>query len=193
MKLGILGGAFNPVHIGHLIVAESVREQLKLDNVFFVPAGDPPHRTDVDRATAAARMEMAKLAVEGNTSFEASDIELKRPGRSYTIDTVSTFAAMYPRDEICLLIGSDNLAEFHTWKSPKEILAKCELIVFSRAGFPAPDAGNEYARVARRVAVPHMDISGSEIRRRVKMGRSIRYMVPKSVEEYIVHHGLYRD
>lgn len=193
MKLGIFGGAFNPPHIGHLIVAETVLEQMKLDRIIFVPAADPPHRADVGRITATARLEMTKLAVEGNSAFEASDTEVQRAGKSYSIDTVIAFEALYPRASLHLLIGSDNLAEFHSWKLPRDILAKCELVVFPRPGFSMSDIKNEFAKVARVVNVPHVGISASEIRRRVKMGRSIRYMVPARVDEFIIRNGLYKD
>ena len=193
MKLGIFGGAFNPPHIAHLIVAESVREQLQLDKVVFVPSADPPHRSDVRRATASSRLEMMKLAVEDNNVFEVSDIEIQRAGKSYTIDSLIAFEALYPGSKLYVLIGSDNLAEFHTWKSPREILAKSELVAFSRSDFSMKEVKNEFAKSARIVNVPHIGISASEIRRRVKMGRSIRYMVRRSVEEYILRYGLYRD
>lgn len=193
MNLGIFGGAFNPPHIGHLIVAEAVREHLRLDRVIFVPSAAPPHRTDVGRASAEVRMEMTRLAIQGNPVFEVSDVEIQRPGRSYTIDTITAFEVIHPGVKLSLLIGSDNLAEFHTWKSPREILAKCDLIVFPRPGFPVYDVKNEFSRAATFVNVPHIGISASEIRRRVKMGKSIRYMVPLSVEDCILSKKLYRE
>lgn len=193
MNIGIFGGAFNPPHLGHLIVAEVVREHLHLDKVFFVPSADPPHRRDVGRATAETRLEMVKLAIQRNPAFEVSDVELHRPGKSYTIDTITAFEALYPRARLHLLIGSDNVVEFHTWKSPREIIAKCDLIVFPRSGFPFSDVKNEFAKAAQIVSVPSIGISASDIRRKVKMGRSIRYMVPPAVEDYIVRHRLYRD
>lgn len=193
MNIGIFGGAFNPPHVGHLIVAESVREQLRLDKVIFVPSADPPHRRDVSRASGQARLEMTSLAIKGNAHFEASDAELSRPGKSYTIDTLLMFESLHPRARLHLLIGSDNLLEFHTWKSPREIIVRCELVVFQRPGFAMTDVKNEYSKSARLVNVPHIAISSSEIRRRVKMGRSIRYLTPAAVEEYIFRHGLYRD
>ena len=192
MKLGIFGGAFNPPHIAHLIVAESVREQLQLDKVVFVASADPPHRSDVGRATASTRFEMTKLSVDDNNFFEVSDIEIQRAGKSYTIDTLAVLEGLYPGSKLYLLIGSDNLAEFHTWKSSGEILTKCELVAFSRPDFSMKELKNEFAKSARIVNVPHVGISASEIRRRVKMGRSIRYMVRRNVEEYILRNGLYR-
>src|SRR5713226_1191687 len=113
MNVGIFGGSFNPPHVGHLIVAESVKEQLRLDRIFFVPTADPAHRSDPGRGTAVARFEMTKLAIQGNSAFEVSDIEVQRPGKSYTIDTVTAFELFFPKVGLFLLIGSDNLAEFH--------------------------------------------------------------------------------
>ena len=193
MNIGLFGGASNPPHIGHLVVAESVREQLRLDKVFFVPTADPPHREDVGRATAAARLEMIKLAVQGNAGFDVSDVEIQRPGKSYSIDTVTAFEAFFPKARLFFLIGSDNLAEFHTWKSPGEITARCELIVFLRPGFAMGDVKNAYAKEAQLVNTPHIDISANEIRRKVKLGRSIRYLVPSAVEEYITKYRLYKE
>lgn len=193
MNLGIFGGAFNPPHIGHLIVAEAIREQLRLEKVIFVPSAAPPHRTDVGRTSAEARLDMTRLAVQDNPAFEVSDIEIQRPGRSYTIDTLTAFEVIHPTSKLFLLIGSDNFAEFHTWKSPRDILTKCELIVFPRPGFAVSNVRNEFVKSATVVSVPQVAISASEIRRRVKMGKSIRYMVTHSVGEYIFRNGLYRE
>lgn len=191
-NIGIFGGAFNPPHIGHLVAAEAVREYLRLDKIVFIPAADPPHRKDVGRATTEARLEMTRLAIQGNPTFEMSDIEAERPGTSYTIDTVTAFEALYPRAQLYLLIGSDNLAEFRTWKSPREIITKCDLVVFPRPGFPLGEVKHDFVKAAQVVNIPHIGISASEIRRKVRAGKSIRYMVTRGVEEYIVKKGLYR-
>lgn len=193
MNIGIFGGAFNPPHIGHLIAAQSVREQLRLDKIFFVPAADPPHRTDISRASTEHRLKMVRLATESNPSFEVSDIEIRRPGKSYTLETIIAFEVLHPGAKLFLLLGSDNFAEFHTWRQPREIIARCELVVFMRSGFEVTDTKSAFHRAARFVSVPNMAISASDIRRRVKMGRSIRYLVTKEVEEYVLRHGLYRE
>jgi nicotinate-nucleotide adenylyltransferase len=193
MNLGIFGGVFNPPHIGHLIAAQAVCEQLRLDKIYFVPAADPPHRADLSRASADHRLKMVRLAIAGNPSFEVSDIEIRRPGKSYTYDTILTFGALHPGTKLFLLLGSDNFAEFHTWRLPREIIARCEPVVFTRPGFETTDTKSEFHRAARFVNVPGVAISASDIRRRVKMGRSIRYFVTKEVEEYVLKHGLYRD
>lgn len=192
MKLGIFGGTFNPPHVGHLIVAESVRDQMQLDRIFFVPSASPPHKQDPAIAVPSARLQMTRLAVAGNTRFEVSEIELDREGPSYTIDTVAGIADLYPRGNLLLIIGVDNLLEFDSWKSPREILQKADLVVMTRPGFQIPDAKNEFIRASKIVHVPPIGISGTDIRRRIRMGRSIRYLVPEAVEDYILRRGLYK-
>ncbi|HMD14932.1 MAG TPA: nicotinate-nucleotide adenylyltransferase [Bacteroidota bacterium] len=191
MNIGIFGGTFNPPHIGHLIVLESVREQISFDSIVLIPSAQAPNKHDSILAPASGRLEMTRLAVEGNISCAVSDIEIQRRGISYTIDTIIALEALYPQANFSLIIGVDNLLEFHTWKSPKEILTRADLIVMNRPGFP--EANNEFSRHAKFVNVPQIGISGTDIRRRVKFGRSIRYLVPRSVEEYILRHRLYKD
>ena len=193
MKIGIFGGAFNPPHIGHLLVADAVREQLHLDRVMFVPAADPPHRLDVRRRSGKDRLEMIRLAIQDNPGFEISDIELQRSGKSYTVDTVKTIAAMHSSDQLYLLMGSDNFSEFDSWKLPDEIIATCDLVVFPRPGFELAQVKHQFSKSAQLVSVPPIPISASDIRRRVKQGKSIRYWVPVNVEAFIQAHSLYKD
>ncbi|HTK81867.1 MAG TPA: nicotinate-nucleotide adenylyltransferase [Bacteroidota bacterium] len=193
MKLGIFGGSFNPPHVGHLIVAESVRDQMQFDRIIFIPSANPPNKHDRTMAPAADRLQMTRLAVEGNNHFEVSDIETQRGGISYTIDTVTSLVGLHPNGDLSLIIGADNLLEFQTWKSPDEILSKVNLVAMSRPGFSPHDQHGKYARFVSFVNVPQIGISGTEIRRRVKSGRTIRYMVPPSVHEYIARRGLYKD
>jgi nicotinate-nucleotide adenylyltransferase len=196
VKIGIFGGTFNPPHVGHLIVIESVQDQERFDTVLFVPSASPPNKQagvqDGTLAPAADRLKMVQLATHGNPKFEVSDLEVRRAGPSFTIDTVDALAALYPDASLSLIIGSDNLLEFHTWKSPKEITAKAGLVVMSRPGFDLRQASPEFSRLAKVMNVPQVGISGTDIRRRVKLGRSIRYLVPKSVEDFIRHANLYR-
>jgi nicotinate-nucleotide adenylyltransferase len=196
VKIGIFGGTFNPPHIGHLIVIESVQDQERFDTVLFVPSASPPNKQagmqDGTLAPAADRLRMTQLAIQGNAKFEVSDIEVRRSGPSFTIDTVDALTALHPDASLSLIIGSDNLLEFHTWKSPKDIIAKTGLVVMSRPGFDLRLAHPEYARLAKVMNVPQVGISGTDIRRRVKLGRSIRYLVPKQVEDFIRHSNLYR-
>ena len=134
MRIGIYGGTFNPMHVGHLIVIESVREQLQFDRLLFIPSANPPNKSDPSLAPAADRLQMARLGVEGNPDFEVSDIETSRGGISYTVDTLASLAALHPRASLSLIIGADNLIEFQTWKSPTEILDRAELVVMNRPG-----------------------------------------------------------
>ena len=199
MKIGIFGGTFNPLHTGHLVVIESVRDQLHFDKIVFIPSANPPNKRDAILAPASKRLEMAQLAVAGNEHFEISDIEIRREGLSYTVDTVRELTALYPRDTLSLIMGSDNLLEFQTWKSPEEIISMVDITVMSRPGtaHQTPMIGKglkqDYARLATFVSVPQIGISGTDIRRRVKLRRSIRYLVPVQVEEYIYHSNLYRE
>ena len=193
MKLGIFGGSFNPPHVGHLIVAESVRDQLQFDRIIFIPSANPPNKHDRTMAPAADRLQMTRLAVEGNTHFEVSDIETQRGGISYTIDTVTSLVALHPTGHLSIIIGADNLLEFQTWKSPDEILSKVDLVAMSRPGFAPAEQPGRYSRFISFVNVPQIGISGTEIRRRIKMGRTIRYMVPPAVQELIARKGLYKD
>lgn len=192
MKIGIYGGTFNPPHLGHLIVTESVRDQLGLDRILFIPSASTPNKNDPSLAPAPDRLRMTQLAIEGNLDFHLSDIEAKRGGISYTIDTVKSLTTDQPNDLFSLIIGADNLLEFQTWKSPREILDLIDLVVMSRPGYPTNDLKSEFSRFARFITVPQIGISGTDIRRRVKSGRSIRYLVPKLVGEYISHRHLYR-
>lgn len=193
MKIGVFGGSFNPPHHGHLIVIESLHDQLGFDRVLFVPAAIAPHKQDPMVGSATMRVAMTRLATERNPAFDVSDLEVQRGGRSYTIDTLREFRQLYPAASLSLIIGADNFLDFDTWKSPQDILAIADLVVMSRPGFSATDARHQFARMARGVNVPAIGITGTDIRRRVKHGRSIRYLVPESVEEYIRRTGLYRE
>ena len=193
MTIGIFGGTFNPPHIGHLIVIESVRDQFHYDKILFIPSANPPNKSDPTLPAAGKRLEMTRLAVRNSPEFEVSDVEARRGGISYSIDTLTALSELFPEGSLSLIIGADNLMEFQTWRSPHEILAIADLVVMSRPGFPAENIKNEYRRLARFINVPSVGISSSDIRRRIKLGRSIRYLVPKEVEEYIHRHTLYRD
>jgi nicotinate-nucleotide adenylyltransferase len=135
---------------------------------------------------------MVQLAIQGNSKFEVSDIEIRRSGPSFTVDTIDALAALHPDASLSLIIGSDNLLDFHTWKSPREIVAKAGLVVMGRPGFDLRQANPEFSRLAKVMNVPQVGVSGTDIRRRVKLGRSIRYLVPKTVEDFIRHANLYR-
>ncbi len=188
MKIGILGGTFNPLHIGHLILAEEAREKLNLDRVIFVPAYLPPHKDDADIAQAAHRLDMARLAIKGNKYFLVSDMEIKRDGRSYTIDTIKECKRLYPKDELYFVIGSDLLKYLEEWKDLKEIIQMVKFVVATRPGYPLEKIPSYISTVAIRA----VDVSAFEVRQCIKEGKSFRYLVPEAVFKYITKKRLYR-
>lgn len=192
MSIAVYGGTFNPPHTGHLIVAESVAETLRLATVIFVPVNRPPHKGVQGLAPAADRLAMTKIAIGGNDRFEVSNAEIARGGLSYTIDTLRAVAVRHPGRRLKLLIGADNIFDFEGWKSPNDILEIADLVVMTRPGFEIRKSRPGFPPHAELVTVPQVGISGTDIRRRVKFGQSIRYLVPAAVEEYIHRHGLYR-
>lgn len=185
MRIGILGGSFDPIHHGHLILARAAREELLLDRIVFIPANKSPHKTGTKPATAEERLEMVRRALQDEEGFEASDIEFERPAPSYTVDTLRELKKLHPDDELVLLIGADNVATFDTWREPDEIRKLATIAVLDRANHAAPHNWP----VVRRL----IDISSTDIRARVAAGRSIRYLTPDSVCDYIAAHGLYRQ
>ena len=190
-RLGILGGTFDPVHSGHVLLAQFVRESLQLDEVLFIPAADPPHKLEhPSRASAEQRWRMVQLALEDCGGLSPSRIELDRPGKSFTVDTLRELSRIHPRDEFYLLIGADNLDQFPTWHAPEEIMTLCTVVVGSRTGDCLADNLPGFVRV-RRVNTPLFEISSTDIRRRVGEGKPIKCLVPERVEEYIYREGLY--
>ena len=185
MRRGLLGGTFDPIHLGHLRAAENALEALGLEQVLFMPAGAPPHR----RAPCTSpldRFAMTALATAGHLGFVVSDLELRREGPSYTVDTLTALRETYPEDELLLLVGADAYAEIQTWKDHQRLAQLCQVAVLSRPGEEPPLPG------ALWVEGPALPISASDIRRRVREGRSIRYLVPAAVADYIAKRGLYR-
>lgn len=191
-KVGILGGTFNPPHIAHLIVAETVRDNLKLDKILFVPAATPPHKLNVEIIPAGQRLQMVKLAVRNNPVFEVSDVELRRRGPSFTIDTLTDLKRKFPKEDYYFLLGIDLLIEFNTWKNPDRILEECTLVAMNRPGFDMGKVDKELLRKVEVVSVPNIDISSTSIRRLVKSGKSIRYLVPDEVEKYVRENSIYQ-
>lgn len=192
MKIGILGGTFNPPHMGHLIAAESVCEQLQLDRMLFIPAANPPHKISEGILEPHHRLLMLEHAIRGNPRFEASDVELRRGGVSYTVDTLQTLAETLPDAQLYLLVGTDMLTEFPAWRSSDEILLRAEIVALCRPGFPLPSLPPHIRKRVIEARIPEVGISSSEIRRRVREGKSIRYLVPAEVQSYIAQHRLYR-
>lgn len=201
MRLGIFGGSFDPVHYGHLLLAETAREQAALDEVWFMPAATPPHKRHRALAPDEARVAMLELALGGHPALKVSTLELDRGGVSYTVETLEALARDDPGRELFLLIGGDSLAELPTWREPERILALATPVVVRRPGAEEPRFDRlaglvDAARMAefRRhvVDMPQIDLSSRELRRRVAQGRSIRFQTPRAVEAYIAEHGLYR-
>jgi nicotinate-nucleotide adenylyltransferase len=187
MKSGILGGTFNPIHLGHLILAEEAREKLELDRIIFMPAYLPPHKDTSDVAKASDRYQMIKLAIKKNKHFSVSDLEIKRDGRSYTIDTIREFRHKFPEDEIYFITGSDLLKYLDEWKDLPEIIKMVKFVVATRPAYPL----EKIPAYIRTVAIRAVDISAFEIRSCIKEGRSFRYLVPEAVYDYIVKRKLY--
>ncbi len=188
MRIGILGGTFNPIHIGHLILAEETREKIGLEKIIFMPAYLPPHKVSSDIAAAQDRLKMVRLATAGNAFFSVSDIEIKRDGRSYTIDTVKELKLLYPKDELYFIIGSDLLAYLEEWKDLDEIIKLLKFIVATRPGYPLEKIPSHIATIPIRA----VDISGFEIRKAIKEKKSFRYLVPEKVFDYVKKYKLYR-
>jgi nicotinate-nucleotide adenylyltransferase len=200
-RVGILGGTFDPIHYGHLVIAEQVREALQLDRVLFVPAASPPHKLDVSISSAADRAAMVELATAGNAAFSVCRIELDRSGPSYTVDTLEALADEARLDGIArsffFILSSEAAATLPTWRAPVRILELAQLAVVSRPGFPGLDgqalsamAGGSADRVLTIETLPLAN-SASDVRARAASGRSVRYLVPPAVESYIRDHRLY--
>ena len=202
-SLGVFGGTFDPIHFAHLAVAQEAAEALGLERVLFVPAGHPPHKPDRVIAPGAHRLAMVELAIAGNDRFEAGDLELKRDGPSYTVDTLealgTTHAVGGRPPELTLILSVEALLELMTWRDPRRVLELARMAVAPRDGHP--NAGPAYMAehlpdLADRVAYldgPRIRLSASELRQRVATGRTLRYLVPDAVAAYIGDHGLYTD
>lgn len=211
MKIGIFGGTFNPVHFAHLRIAEEIREAFDLERVLFVPAASPPHKPLADDLSFAERMTMVLLAVEGNPHFSVSDIEGKRQGKSYSIDTLRILRQLYPADELFLIMGSDSFADFGTWKDYGAIFSCCNIVTIARPGAAIllkealPVAMQDhfcYHQAENRlqhcsgysvysIEGTQLDISSTAIRALISQGKSIRYLVPDKVERHIMKQRLY--
>ncbi len=200
MRVGLMGGTMDPVHLGHLLIAEEARLSLELEEVIFIPTGQPWMKSEIAVASGHHRLNMVRLAIASNPFFRASGIEVDRAGPSYTVDTLEEMKGQDHRDDdLYFILGVDLLEDLHRWKSPGRILELCTLVVAPRAGYD----GREAAKVdslspgaSSNVVFldgPAVGVSATEIRRRAAMRCSIRYMVPEAVEEYLERYGLYRD
>jgi len=199
VKIGILGGTFDPPHIGHLILAEEAWARLKLDCVYFVPAGDPPHKRGKPLSPAYHRRRMVELAIADNPHFLLSTVDLDRPGPHYTIDMVRLLRDAHPPGtELYFLMGLDSLADLPNWHQADRLLANCRLVALNRYGYKVDWEKLEAALPGVRERViqlpmPELEIASHVIQQRVREGLPIRYQVLTAVEAYIHEHGLYRD
>jgi nicotinate-nucleotide adenylyltransferase len=190
MRLGIFGGTFNPVHNGHLIAAEEVREKMELDRILFIPVAIPPHKVEKDLAQASHRFNMLRLATYGNPHFSVSDIEIQRGGKSYSIDTIAELRKRYREAEFFFILGIDAARDIFTWKDADKFLKLCNLVVVKRPGFLLRGLKNKIPSM-QMVSTTPVGISSSNIKKRLREGKPIRYLVPEKVEGYIKRHRLY--
>lgn len=197
-RIGVLGGTFDPPHLGHLWLATLAADAMRLDRVLFMPAAQPPHKPAGTVSRATDRLLLTRLAIAGDPTFDLCAIELERPGPSYTIDSVATLEDLSPEARLFLVMAADSLAQVDAWRQPDELLARIEWIVG-----PRPDAAmldpaalvERFGEAASRIhllAGPALDVSSTRIRARVAAGQAIRYLVPRAVEELIAERGLYR-
>jgi len=199
-RIGIFGGTFDPIHIGHLLLAEMAREALELSQVRFVVAATAPHKQSQHTTDGKKRLEMVQLAIGGNVHFVADSRELDRGGTSYTVDTLSQLQQEFPQADLVFLMGQDSLAELHTWRQPQRICELAFVAVLARGGRPQPDLQllKEYLPAAQQaelashlVPMPQIEMSSSDIRQRIAQGRSVRYQLHPAVAAYIEAQQLY--
>ena len=198
MKIGIMGGTFDPIHLGHLATAEAVREIFSLDEILFIPAARPPHKLAKKVTEEKHRLAMTLLATHSNKFFKVSDMELKRTGLSYTLDTMEELHKIFgSTTELFFIIGADSLADLSKWHEAKKLVENCHFIATTRQGVEIDFSAvkNFFGAAAiehiHRVTTPGLEISSTDIREKVKLGRSIKYLVPEAVEEYILREELY--
>jgi len=204
-ELAIFGGSFNPVHLGHLIIAECCLEQAHLDRVLFMPAATPPHKQNSLLAHCADRAEMLRLALASHDKLDVSLIECKRGGISYTVDTVNDLVTQHPKDHFSLILGPDALVDLPSWKKPQEILSAVTILAIERDGVDDIEKtlqeprlksllSNEQSKQikTKRIRVPSIGIRAKQIRESIATGHSIRFRIPRDVEQFITHNQLYR-
>jgi len=191
IDVGLFGGSFNPPHVAHQVIANVVRDQFAMDEVWWIPNAQPPHKPDSELAAAHHRLAMTRVATDDDPAFQVSDIEIRRDGVSYTVDTVRALQEEHPSIRFALIIGSDSLDSFASWHRPDEIASRVPMIVYKRPGPIESVAPPRFANHVRFVAAPVMEISGTEVRKRREAGRSIRYFVPEPVRRYIEENDLY--
>ncbi|MBD3289411.1 nicotinate (nicotinamide) nucleotide adenylyltransferase [candidate division KSB1 bacterium] len=195
MNIGLYGGTFDPVHIGHLLLAEWIREELDLRKIIFIPAAIPPHKQEKEITPSKIRMQMLEYAIRGNSSFKISDFELRNDDVSYSLTTILHFreSLKISRDNLFFIIGADNLVTFSSWHKPKEVLRNSSVVVYRRSGNKLSDVPDEFLNEMLVMNNPLIDISSSEIRERIRDGKTIKYMVPPKIETLIFENNLYKN
>ncbi|RMF65585.1 MAG: nicotinate (nicotinamide) nucleotide adenylyltransferase [Calditrichaeota bacterium] len=191
-RIGLYGGTFDPLHIAHLIIAQYIKDRLKLDRVIFLPSSAPPHKEVF--CSPELRLQMVQAGIRGNAAFSCSDLELRRAGVSYSVDTASQMASEFAlsRDNLFWIMGADNFIELQKWKDPERLLELCTVAVFPRQGYPFSDAYPPFQQKAIYIhEAPLIEISSTRIRTLIQEGHSIRYWVPDAVAELIRHHAIY--
>ena len=198
-RIGILGGTFNPVHLGHLLMAQDAMEQVGLERVKFIPSATPPHKAVESLASERDRLHMIRLAIRGNNRFEVDDVEVQRGGRSYSVDTLTELRRREPRADFYFIIGADSLRELHLWREVERVVTLCTFVTVPRPGFdPKPVVDPRLDAATRRRLRQHVlhghscDIASREIRARVASGRPIRYLIPDAVYQYMRRRKLYQ-
>lgn len=200
-RIGILGGTFDPIHLGHLLIAEHAREQLELNQIWFVPAAVSPLKlANRPHSSAKQRVEMVKLATGGNPHFEVDEREITRGGTSFTVDTLREIRQETPDADLTFIMGADSLADLHAWKEPAEICQLAFVAVLARGGYPLPKIEllepflpRQSTPESHLIPMPQMEISSSDLRNRIHQGRSVRYQLHPAVEAYVHANGLYRE
>ena len=190
LRIGLFGCTFDPIHLGHLVLAEQCREQLALDEVWFIPAGTPPHKPADRRTPGPNRLDMVQLAIAGHAAFHVTDLELQRSGPSFTVETLVEVRSLRPQARLWWLLGADMLHDFSNWREPERIVTMARLGAVNRGGVVTGCPIHWVAHVDA-VTIPALAIAARDLRDRINHGRSIRYLVPRAVEEYIREHGLY--
>lgn len=193
MNIGVYGGSFNPPHIAHLILAESLYETLNLDRLLFIPSSISPHKENNALLEGEHRLRLTRYAIGDNERFDVSDIEVQRGGTSYTIDTITALDNVYKNDTLYVIVGVDNLVTFHHWREYRAILERCTLVAMNRPGFSTGQVRDDILEKTKIVDVPYLEISSTEIRRRIREGRSVRYLVPDAVLREIEKCGYYKN
>ena len=201
LRLGILGGTFDPIHYGHLIIAEQARDQFDLDKVLLIPSGHSYFKDNRKQKVLPpqTRLEMTRIAVDGYEPFEVSDIEVTRPGNTYSFETLEALAGQYPEAELFFIVGADTICSMDTWKEPARIFSACTVLAAMREDQVDPESfqtarkalEEKYGAVIRTVSIPNIGISSTDIRERVGLKKSIHYLVPYTLERYIIEKGIY--